>query len=100
MAPNVAQVAGNIHHNVPLMPFNLFTAINSPLFTGVLGFHALRVNNPVTGQYGLPLDGGKPSTDPGIFSRCHALVPFAEMVVYGFPGREIFWHHPPLNAAS
>ena len=72
MAPNVEQVAENIDYNVPLMPFNLFTAINSPLFTGVLGFHALRVNDPVTGQYGLPLDGRRPSTDLGIFPRCHA----------------------------
>jgi hypothetical protein len=31
MNPNVEQVAENIHHNVPLMPFNLFTAINPPL---------------------------------------------------------------------
>lgn len=53
MDPNVEQVAENIHHKVPIMSFNLFTAINSPFFAGVLGFHALRVDNPVTGQGGI-----------------------------------------------
>ncbi len=44
---------------------------------------------------GLLLDGGRLSFFPDA-----TLVPFAEMVVYGFPRREIFRHHPLLNAAS
>jgi hypothetical protein len=55
MDPDVEQVTQNIYHNMPLMPFNFFAAINTPLFAGVLGFHSLRVDNPVTRQGGTAL---------------------------------------------
>jgi hypothetical protein len=34
---------------MPLVTFDLFAAIDASFFTGILGFHALRINDAITG---------------------------------------------------
>ena len=46
---DIEQVTENIYHDMTLMTFDFFPAINTSLFAGILGFNALRINNTVTG---------------------------------------------------
>lgn len=83
------------------MPFHFFAATDPPLFAGVLGLYTLCVDDPVTGQGGTAFFYAVVGSQPiQAFFPDATFIPFAEMVIDGFPGWEIFRHHPPLNAAS
>src|SRR5512139_16900 len=83
-----------------LVPFDLFAAINTALFTGVDGFYALRIKDAIAwlgGTTYLFTAIGDQSIQT--FLPNAALVPFAEMIINRLPRRKIVGHHSPLHSA-
>jgi hypothetical protein len=47
MNAHMQQVAQGVHQNMPFVPFHFLAPINAPLFTGILGFDALCINDGI-----------------------------------------------------
>lgn len=85
---------------MPLVTFNFFATINSSFFAGVLSFHALCINDAITG-YGTASSflTRKERQLIQAFLPDTTLVPPAKMIVNSLPGRKIVRHQPPLDTA-